>query len=337
MRIAGEHNEASPPVSSPSPTGSNRRLVWAEHHAPSALAGPSVLRLLHRYGVELAAAIRPDRLDGLERLLGEAAHHGVPVHLWPMLDDRDGRWLSAHNVARFGAFADALGDRLNRREVSAPIVLDLEPPIDIVRGWLRNPLGVLSRRRVARGRIAAIVDGLQARGLQAWATVPPMLVADRPRAGGWQGLLGIDLDADRFERINTMLYTSVALGFARGRLERDDVRSLLFEAARACARRWGAKASASVGAVGRGALGNERVYADPSELADDVALVRAAGIEDIALFELAGVLDRRPAEGWLDALCHTEPAIRVPRRTRRALATIGLVSGLARLPTGAGT
>ena len=51
-----------------------------------------------------------------------------------------------------------------------------------------------------------------------------------------------------------------------------------------------------------GALGDEPRYRDPSELAVDVAVARAGGVETLNLFDLGGVLRRGPAEAWLEAL-----------------------------------
>jgi hypothetical protein len=77
-----------------------------------------------------------------------------------------------------------------------------------------------------------------------------------------------------------------------------------------CARRartrWGARAGLSLGAVGTGAFGDEPVLRSPAELARDVAIARAAGIQELSLFELGGVLRRAPAEPWLEAFCSGE-------------------------------
>ena len=70
----------------------------------------------------------------------------------------------------------------------------------------------------------------------------------------------------------------------------------------ACARRWGARAAISLGVVGAGALGDESAYRNADELAEDVALAEAAGIDEIALFALDGIVARPPREAWLDAL-----------------------------------
>jgi hypothetical protein len=53
--------------------------------------------------------------------------------------------------------------------------------------------------------------------------------------------------------------------------------------------------------VGTGAFGDEPTYRSPAELADDVAVARGAGVDDLALFDLGGVLRRPPAEAWLEA------------------------------------
>jgi hypothetical protein len=54
-----------------------------------------------------------------------------------------------------------------------------------------------------------------------------------------------------------------------------------------------------------GALGDEPVYRAVRELREDVAAARAAGIEDLSLFDLGGVLARPPAEAWIEALVET--------------------------------
>ncbi len=97
-----------------------------------------------------------------------------------------------------------------------------------------------------------------------------------------------------------MLYTSILEGWARGMLDRGDALALLGWSCRTAARRFGAIAGASLGAVGSGAFGDEPTYRSPAELADDVAVARAAGVDDLALFDLGGVLRRPPAEAWLD-------------------------------------
>src|SRR5262249_13382791 len=72
----------------------------------------------------------------------------------------------------------------------------------------------------------------------------------------------------------------------------------------------GTRAGLSLGVVGTGAFGHEPTYPSVNELAFDVTLARHAGIDDLALFDLGGVLARN-AEVWLEAFT-TAPASAFP-------------------------
>ena len=56
----------------------------------------------------------------------------------------------------------------------------------------------------------------------------------------------------------------------------------------------------------------------------------SAGIDDLTLFDLGGVLKRPPIEPWLDAFTETEPARAPAAWTPRSLAVLGLGLGLGR-------
>src|SRR5262249_46470035 len=98
-------------------------------------------------------------------------------------------------------------------------------------------------------------------------------------------------------------YTSLLEGWSRGLVDRRRAEALLGACARLARRRFGDRAGLSLGAVGAGAFGNEPAYRTVDELARDVAIARRAGIEELSLFELGGIVRRAPIEPWLDALC----------------------------------
>jgi hypothetical protein len=132
--------------------------------------------------------------------------------------------------------------------------------------------------------------------------VMPMLAFDT--AGQWmQRALGTPADDLHVQRHSVMAYTSLFEGWSRGLVGRRRAEWMLGLCARRSRTRWGALAGMSLGAVGTGAFGDEPVLRDPAELARDVAIARDAGIAEISLFELGGVLRRAPAEAWLEALC----------------------------------
>lgn len=82
----------------------------------------------------------------------------------------------------------------------------------------------------------------------------------------------------------------------------------------------------SLGLTGVGVLGDEAFYSSPASLRLDVAAARAAGVTDLALYDLRGILNQPQPEAWLEALAFTEPAIPEPTpwAQRSALVRRGL-------------
>jgi hypothetical protein len=278
-------------------------LPYADLHRPA------VRGLLRRFGLSLTLAVRPWDLQDLGDLLPVLAGDGIAVGLWPMLADGDGRWASVASWTAFERFLDTLLLSLSPR-LPEELVLDLEPPFSRLEAWKDGRLALLPRAsHGAYARTAAAmtatVERLRARGVRVRTAILPFLVFDAPM-NPMHRLLGtpaLEIPADAH---SLMAYTSLFEGWSRGALDRRRAESLLYGCARGAARRLGDGASVSLGVVGTGAFGDEPTFRSPEELARDVALVRAAGISDIALFDLAGVLSRPPAEGWLDAFASEE-------------------------------
>ncbi|MCP4448541.1 MAG: hypothetical protein GY811_24875 [Myxococcales bacterium] len=91
---------------------------------------------------------------------------------------------------------------------------------------------------------------------------------------------------------------------------------------------WGDRASLSIGTVGGGALGDERPYHAVAELREYVATALACGVEDLALFDLSGVLARKNPQEWINALADTRAAPSLPQTRRRSrLLKAGIKTG----------
>lgn len=285
-----------------------KRGIWAETAPDVVLRDAATWRLLARYGLEAAVAVRPHHVDEVTRWADAARSAGVRTSVWPMIEDPAGRWLSTENVGPFGAFVR----EVRRAAPGTELVLDLEPPFPIVRGALDGSkraawalLGLARNtkaRRAGQLAIEALCD--EAIGAQSsiMLAVVPFVLFDGPRvSGAWSRMFGSprDLPASRF---NVMLYTSLIEGYSRGRLRREDARALLAEGCRASIAAFGDRACVSLGAAGPGALGDEPVYPGPEALADDVAIAVTCGVSDLWLFDLGGVLARGAPEPWLDAL-----------------------------------
>jgi len=284
------------------------------------VTAPSTVALLSRFEVDPILAVWPRTLGACERAVKTLADAGRTATVWPMLADAEGRWLGAANVEAFAAFA---GDA-QRVTGATEIVLDLEPPIEKLRGSLAmKELPISTDMRgflAARARIARLVVDLHEAGAKVTATVPPPALLE-----GFELLLGTPVGGVAWDSVSPMVYASIAEGWSRGLFRREDARAFVSWGARAAVGRFGRRAAASLGAVGTGALGDEPVYRSPYELADDTAIAVAAGVTDLALFELAGVLHRPPAEAWFEAFTDPPTTSPTPATTRIE----ALVSGAA--------
>jgi hypothetical protein len=226
------------------------------------------------------------------------------------------------------------------------LAVDLEPPIDRLQRYLSMGRSGRTQPQPQRRQPAASPQGataelsaltLEARahGLTVLAAVVPLVaIPDEAAARGWQRLLQTPVDGIDFDCVSTMAYTSLLQGYSRGALRRADARALLARLARDAHVRYGNKSSVSLGAVGQGALGDERVYRCPDELVEDVGIARAAGPGHLALFNLDGALARPPLATWLDALVKTPPASLPPPSTLRARLLYRLMCAAGRLGQG---
>jgi hypothetical protein len=314
-----------------------RRRIWSEMQSSLALAEPRVLELLRRFGIAPIVAVWPSTpVATVARAVQVIEGEGLPVAIWPMLDDGDGRWANTGNAEVFARFVEAFAHALGRLGRSpGEVVIDLEPPIEEMRASVAKTRGAVharflpiaaARRSFAAGRarLRALGDTLRRTGARVSAVVPPTVLLDPAEEGPrpFQELFGTPVDGLAWDHVSVMLYTSIIEGWSRGVLRRQDARALLGIAAGHTAARFGDRAGASLGAVDVGAFGDEPIYRSPRELADDVAIAIAAGIDDLALFDLRGVLRRGDPEAWLEAFTSTEPIASVPLPTNRVRAVL---------------
>ena len=276
-----------------------------------------VISALKRYALEVLVAVRPPDLPGLPALMEAYAAAGVTLALWPMLGDEQGRWANVNNAPVFCDFVRRTIEPLEARGLApGEIVFDLEPDIAEVStlfsrvhhdGPVRRPWGTPARAAIARSEFERLLRELHTSRIRATATVVPLVLLESERSGRglWQRAMGTPIDGLRWDHVNVMLYSSMFEGWSLNTMRRTDTLGLLAAFCTATRERFGTNASVSLGAVGVGALGDEPTYRAVRELAEDVAVARACGIDDLALFDLGGVLSRAPMESWLHAFTET--------------------------------
>ncbi|MCA9580777.1 MAG: hypothetical protein KC416_03225, partial [Myxococcales bacterium] len=194
--------------------GAHRRRIWSEHVPYGRLLAPDLLQMLSSRGLSLSVAVHPDEVVSLREVVDACQMHGVPLWLWPLLDDAQGRWLSDCN---YGAFADHVRRVLRALAPGAEvqgIVFDLEPPIGVVRAPTLGKERVtwLLRRRRAEPflrELRYLTSDVRARKMEAIAAVPPVVLWDGDPKGAWQRFLGTPISNGLFDRVHVMAYTSL--------------------------------------------------------------------------------------------------------------------------------
>lgn len=298
-----------------------RRRIWSEFLPASELGAPATVDLLARFALEPLVAMPPRAQTAtMARALRALSDAGLRLGLWPLLDDDHGYWPSESNAAEFCArvrevlaFARDAGARV------ATVAVDLEPPLDVTRKLLcgtpgqraarfaemfRDALHGRAAHEQARAEavaeFAGLARNLAAAGMETLAVMAPPVVLDL--ASGtrlWQELLRTPVALPRWSVASPLMYTSM-IGSALPPALRAQVGVLVHESGRMLARALGpSRTCMSLGVVTHGKLGDETAFAAPAELERDVQCALAAGVDDLALFSLEGVLERGAPESWL--------------------------------------
>lgn len=320
-----------------------RRRIWVEHLPAEVLAESATLDLLERYRLEPIVALPPERETGaMADALAAMSRRGLRVGLWPLLLDEEGYWPSVKSAPAFEARVEAALSFANEAGADIrTVAIDLEPPLEELKVLLEGSgparwSFIARQRKDDAGVFERLARSLAGRGIETIAAVlPPVLLDLDRRRPFWESVLGTPATSVPWNVVSPMLYTTMIAALLPSR-STHSARGILFAGADRLARSvGGARASVSLGLVGTGKLGTEPTYDRPASLALDVGAARAAGIEDLALFALEGVLERGPPERWLDAF--GAPPLR-PTRARRIVAgavfragdVFTLLGGLAR-------
>ncbi|MBA2661231.1 MAG: hypothetical protein H0U74_02990 [Bradymonadaceae bacterium] len=310
---------------------SPRFRIWCEHLAYEDARKAEVLDLLCTGPIHpIFAVLHEADLDELAALLRAVQARGLGAGIWPLLPEALGYWPSERNAAAYFERIQELLSQLEARECAPQwIAVDLEPPIDQVSLLLRSSFGLpaavvqlfLANMDPARFADSSAIfcreiGALNARGFETLGVTLPLAAHDL-RDGGtlWQDLLEAPWAAVPWNHAGIMAYGSMIAGYSRGMLSVEDARAIHFRLFEHLVAAFGERAHASLGVTGTGKLGDEPVYTSAEELAQDVAAARAAGISDIAIFCLEGLIGRPDAGRWIELAMGAEP--KAAPQTRR--------------------
>lgn len=306
--------------------------VWAEFITPQELCAPEVVALLKRYQVQPCLAAPHGRLGaGYAQYLRTYRAEGLEPALWPTMSDSQGYWPHEGNALEFSAYVHEIFHWAGKEQVQIPwLAIDLETPfyqwqeLKSTRGLkklataLRHYKANRNRARFdeAAGTYLSLQEYLALQGCRTLVPVLPLLELDLLKDGvKLQDYLETPVTPVKWDIVSVMQYNSMFVGYSRGLIKPADARWYLYRLCLNMRQSFGSRASLSIGTTSTGKLGNEPFYRGPAEMQPDVEAALAAGIDDIAVFCLEGILKSAQPEAWFEMIRGAAPV--VPRRSRK--------------------
>ncbi|TXD36030.1 hypothetical protein FRC96_10510 [Lujinxingia vulgaris] len=317
----------------PSPT----LRIWSEHLPLAELTSPPLLQLLARHRIHPIAAIRPDAdLHLAATFIRRARALGLEPGIWPLLSPEQGYWPNTTTLPIFAPYTrDLVYELIQRDATPALVAIDLEPPLDalkrlherVLRPFVpTSPSLHLPRPHRALDLPAAhtllrdLSTELHRLNIPTLGITLPTAAHDlRDGHNLWQRIARTPWMHIDWPLAGIMTYGSMLSGYSRGLLTPADARYIHWRLLRHLHTHFGHRAHASIGLTGTGVLGDEPAYTSPTELALDLGATLHAGVHDVAVFCLEGILRDSNPERWFSALTRAVPAPPSPSLRTRSL------------------
>ncbi|MHB8896465.1 MAG: hypothetical protein ACYC99_14980 [Candidatus Geothermincolia bacterium] len=305
---------------------------WEESLAPPDIA-KKALPFLLEYKAGVAVALYPTsftrRNVNAVRKMKEA---GIEVTFWPLMEKEHGYFAGERNAPGYVALVKFLLDWAEKNDVMPDMIaVDLEMPIQQISKVMSasNPLsklrGVYSSAREnldreryyrAKARLEEMNSEIQDKGVRTLTAVLPWVglemetdyellqdMSETPASGiGW-------------DIVSPMLYVSMLEGMSGGAITRKDANWLVYDNCKHLRDKFGGRAGVSLGLTGGGVLEDEPVFGSPAQLLTGLNAALAAGVRDVSIYSLEGILSRDDPRQWFDAIRGAKPE--VPERSRK--------------------
>jgi hypothetical protein len=309
-----------------------RLAFWAENISPVEIERDA-LPLLIEYNAGVACALPRERVTGENALaLKRIQEAGVEVSFWPLAGECDGYWPNERNASTFVAYVDELlewasahGFRPDR------VAFDMEIPLEMMRA-LRESSGIdglkclaailredsdRTRFEASKEIFSAAVTRLRVKGITVEAAILPWVALEiYEGTDAIQDLTETPVSGIPWDSVSPMWYSSMIEGMTDGHIKEADGDSLAYMASVMLRSRLGKAASISLGATGCGVLGGEKVFDRPEDLVAGLSGALSAGIRDVSVYSLEGVLERPDPRAWFAALREARP--KVPPHSAKA-------------------
>ncbi len=301
---------------------------WVEHWSPKRIVAEAY-DLISSYKPGLNIAIFPDSLtdeniSALQRLIAD----GIEISFWVLLGAEEGYFPNEKNMSTFcSRTEEIISKALEASAAPKYVAIDLEMPISQVVDLLeasslekikrayRIFMDNLDRSRFssARADLAELVQWLHSKEIKTIAAVLPWVILELEGEGNLlQNAMETPVRGIDWDILSPMWYSSMFEGSTGGIISQGIANRIAFESSLKLRSRYGDRVGISVGVTGTGILGNEKTFGDVEELLDSIGAALSAGVRDISVYNLEGVITREDPGLWMTKMISAKP--RVPDR-----------------------
>jgi hypothetical protein len=315
---------------------------WAEFISPQEIV-EKALPLLSEFSAGVSASVPAGSLtDENARAFRDIKAAGVELTFWPLLEREQGYFPNEANVPVYAEMVHNLVEWAESHDVlPAMVAVDLELPFEQISLLLgaergsqaKTALGMLrenldpERYREAKSGLIELNSWIQGRGIKTLVAVLPWVAVELFGTGETvQDMMETPVAGIDWDLISPMMYVSMFEGMTAGRISAFDTNSLVYETGVRLRNKYGKRAAVSLGVTGTGVLGNEPTFETVEELMVGVEASLAAGVRDISIYNLEGVVSRENPRVWLEALRAARP--RIPEKSGKVVRTLGALRNI---------
>jgi hypothetical protein len=312
-------------------------ILWSEFLSYESVE--SHLSELEGRNAALNIAVHADnpRYDALVHLCNEAARYGVQIRPWLLLSKTDLYWFNKWNIQASGDFVHSFLKEMRARGVNPSwLIFDIEPRQEVtdelIGSVTQEPdqpqngiwdlvtlsdeffaaLDVLTKWSKKDSIYAAtrfyndLLTELHSQNVKVEVVTTNFVLhdlADHKRRA--QSAFGLAIMEVPWDRVSIMLYR-VEIQRILGKV----TSNLVYQYAKRAHKYFGNRASVAVGEVGPVQYPHPmQGFTDPQDLHNDIAAAKAAGIDQIEIYSLDGMMDKG-LDYWLTPTAVRNPKIR---------------------------
>jgi len=291
------------------------RIVTAEYTDYRRLAEPDLVNLFKKYNIFICLCVREDQLnEDLDHLYTVYEKAGLHILFWPLLPRKYGLYLNQYTTDVYLEYLDVIfGWAKKTGHKIEAIVVDVEPSSKDVIKKLKKEKGRVPFEQTIK-EFNQIIDKIHQNDCLAIGVGFPFVIDDRLRGKhGWEKVFGGPVASVDWDYFAVMMYTTWFVEWFK--ISWDTAHWMAYDYSVDLARLWGDKAAVAVGVTSPGEGQEKVVYDTPERLASAISAVRKAGIENLGVYDLKGILASGDPEAWFKVI--KEAPAQLPEKGRK--------------------